>query len=139
MAGPKRDRTSAKLGAFQRTDTVFTIGDVEIPYVTGHKLENGEWSISVDHRFVIQVEEDQLQSWLWLMANAMAVAAGYTAHGRNNRGNPHNRWQVGIGEVTESEGQSGIRYHAFQDFLDSLDSLNDLDEDGPGDEDLASE
>lgn len=51
-----------------------------------------EWHITVDGRFGIDVDSERLTEFGWFLANAMAVAAGWTCHGdAAERINPHNR------------------------------------------------
>ena len=54
-------------------------------------IERGEpiYDLWCDDRFGITVPESEVERWAWFLANAMAVAAGYTSHGPNSR--PINR------------------------------------------------
>lgn len=54
-------------------------------------LARGEriFNLTLDQRFGITVPESELDRWAWFMANAMAIAAGYTSHGIHSR--PINR------------------------------------------------
>jgi hypothetical protein len=52
---------------------------------------DGKWSVFLDGRFGIDgCTFDELQRWLWLLANAQAIGGGYSCHGENSqRMNPH--------------------------------------------------
>lgn len=56
------------------------------PHLT-RAMANGEriFNLTLDNRFGIDAPESELERWAWFLANAMAVAAGYTSHGRNSR------------------------------------------------------
>lgn len=41
------------------------------------------WSIQLDERFEIDAPTDEVNRWAWLVANSMAIAAGYSCHGEN--------------------------------------------------------
>jgi hypothetical protein len=60
----------------------------------------GQWRVTYDGRFgVVAGSIEELQRWLWLLANVQAVGAGYSCHGENSvyRPNPH---QVRVMEIT---------------------------------------
>lgn len=73
---------------------------IEVPHLKVAELEPGtnggleherSYVLSVDDRFgTIAVPYAELWRWLWIMAQAMAVSAGFTCHGENARlSNPH--------------------------------------------------
>lgn len=81
-------------GPVDGTDTRYRIevDGYDIPYIVAIKpnANKDEWFLSLDNRFGTEAmtEEDiKKQAWFW--ANAMAVAAGYTAHGVNSCINKH--------------------------------------------------
>lgn len=51
----------------------------------------GRYSVLLDRRFLIEgCAFDELQRWLWIVANAQAIGAGYSCHGENSQAvNPH--------------------------------------------------
>lgn len=80
-----------------------SIGGYEIPNVRVlHKTgaQDGISTVVLDRRFVIDVPYDQLDPWLWIVANAMAIGAGYSCHGENSvkDPNPFKRKLVELGE-----------------------------------------
>lgn len=46
---------------------------------------NGLLTFTLDDRFSIDVPMDQIDYWGWIVANAMAIGAGYSCHGPNSR------------------------------------------------------
>lgn len=61
----------------------FAIDGYLIPYITGIERENG-WDIILNNRFLLHVERDMLDQYLWFAAHAMAIAAGFTQHGADS-------------------------------------------------------
>ena len=60
-----------------------------------------KWTVCLDGRFEIDVSEDEVKRWAWLMANAMAISAGYTHHGPNSR--PANLHATRFGSMSSGE------------------------------------
>jgi hypothetical protein len=70
----------------------------------------GLWNVTYDNRFGITVSLEEMQRWLWLLAQAQAVGEGYSCHGENSvyRPNPHKVQIMCIGSVeTASMGTQG--------------------------------
>lgn len=62
-----------------------------VPYITAVPHDDGRVDIFVDHRFGMEcpVSRDEFDRWIPILANAMAVAAGYSCVGENSgRVNP---------------------------------------------------
>ena len=67
-------------------------------------LENhatGQWNVTYDNRFTISASLEEMQRWLWLVAQAQAVGEGYSCHGQNSvyRPNPHKVQIMCMGSV----------------------------------------
>lgn len=63
---------------------------------------SGRWHVTYDGRFGIVADSlEELQRWLWIVANAQAVGAGYSCHGENSvyRPNPYRVRVLQIGSV----------------------------------------
>jgi len=62
---------------------VVTINGYRVPYVTVTPLSDGRIDLHVDNRFGLYepVSVEEFNRWIGLMAEAMAVAAGYSCHG----------------------------------------------------------
>jgi hypothetical protein len=63
----------------------------------------GQWHVTYDGRFGVVAENlEELQRWLWIVAQAQAVGEGYSCHGENSvyRPNPH---QVKVMQIGTSE------------------------------------
>lgn len=67
---------------------------------------NGHWRVTYDGRFATVAETlEELQRWLWIVANAQAVGEGYSCHGEHSiyRPNP-NKVRVGMISTVETKG-----------------------------------
>ena len=77
-----------------------TIGGYAVPRVeVGEDAATGKWHVCYDKRFGIVAENlEELDRWLWIVAQAQAVGEGYSCHGENSvyRPNPHKLKIVGI-------------------------------------------
>lgn len=72
-------------------DNVIIIDGYEVPNITVY--DHGEtWGLTLDRRFgAPSIPKDDALPILWFIANAMAVAAGYTSFGEHSRKlNPYN-------------------------------------------------
>ncbi len=82
-------------GPFHQEYHVASVGGYEIPNLKILKRKgknDGISTVLLDNRFSIDVPEDQLDPWLWIVANAMAIGAGYSSHGENScEVNPYKR------------------------------------------------
>ena len=90
------------IGPFKDTYYKLTFNGYEVPYIKANLVPGTEdtWLLFLDSRFGIEVSGDELRRWLWFVANAMAVAAGYTSHGEHCRvRNPFMVKVMGIGTV----------------------------------------
>lgn len=56
-----------------------------IPGIKVYETDDGQLSVTLDGRFGVTTTRDELERWAWFIANAMAVAAGYTCFGRDAR------------------------------------------------------
>lgn len=75
------------IGPFQKEYKV-TCDGYRVPYLTAQvsKAPTGEitnYYLSLDERFGCDVPPAYLNQFVWFLANAMAVAAGYSSHGEN--------------------------------------------------------
>lgn len=69
-----------------------TINGYKVPYVTVTPTSDGRVDLYVDRRFGLDhpVPVEEFNRWIGLLADAMAVAAGYSCHGENCMPtNPH--------------------------------------------------
>src|SRR5882757_4288829 len=80
-----------------------TSGGYRVPYITAFVHEDGRVDISVDQRFCMEgpVSREEFDRWIPILANAMAVAAGYSCHGENCTPiNPFTTRMSSLGSVT---------------------------------------
>lgn len=56
-----------------------------LPHVTVKPGAAGGYDLTLDRRFGMHAETlDEVRRWAWFLANAMAVAAGFTSFGENS-------------------------------------------------------
>ena len=83
-----------------------SIDGFEVPRVEVREDQaTGRWNVTYDRKFGIVAENiEELQRWLWIVANAHAVGEGYSCHGQNSvwRPNPHKVQVMCIGSVQSS-------------------------------------
>ena len=84
----------------------FTVDGCVIPNLTGKIMERSDWEDQItwelvfDGRFSITATGAELNYWLWFLANACAVSAGFTYHGPESRPlNPYSRKAMIIGDT----------------------------------------
>lgn len=59
-----------------------------IPKLTGYPQDDGRITLIVDGRFMVDFPADIARQAAWLIANAMAVASGYSHLGADSKGQP---------------------------------------------------
>jgi hypothetical protein len=59
-----------------------------IPNLTAHRDGPGQIALVIDHRFSVTVPADLGESVAWLIANAMAIAAGYPSMNAETKDRP---------------------------------------------------
>lgn len=97
---------SAKLIEFQ-PESVVSLDGYKVPYLTATKLSENEYNLVVDNRFGAIIHTDDLNTIIYLIAHGMAVAAGFTCHGKNSkRANPFNTMMLEIGTISTDEDDS---------------------------------
>jgi hypothetical protein len=67
------------IGPFKHTHAVCVNG-YRVPYLDACPIEGGKVLLTLDNRYMIEVEVAQLDSLVDFIANCLAVAAGYTCH-----------------------------------------------------------
>jgi len=85
------DSIVENIGPFATEHYKVTVGGYQIPYTKLVKAGN-VWNVILDGRFSITATDDEISRWMWLLANAMAIAAGYTCHGASCK--PANLYQT---------------------------------------------
>ena len=84
------------------TGQAVTLDGFLVPRVQVHEdPESGLWNVIYDGRFAVTAKLEELQQWLWLVAQAQAVGEGYSCHGANSvyRPNPHRVRVFGLSRV----------------------------------------
>ncbi len=89
------------IGPF-RPEHHVTIAGFHVPYVTVQPLADGRIDLTVDGRFGLDgpVTREEFDRWIHILANAMAVSAGYSSHGEHCQPtNPHKHKMGHLGSV----------------------------------------
>lgn len=60
-----------------------TIDGYRVPHINARLLDDGRVDVTLDGRFGMPepVDRDEFDRWIYIVANAMAIAAGYSCHG----------------------------------------------------------
>ncbi|HEV2674175.1 MAG TPA: hypothetical protein VGV37_06495 [Aliidongia sp.] len=74
------------IGPFEYWPVV--LDGVMIPNLTGQRVDQDLVNLIVDGRFCVCLPEDRARDVAWLVAHAMAVSAGYTHFGAQEKGRP---------------------------------------------------
>lgn len=78
-----------------------------VPYLSAIVRADGNVMLGLDERFMVEGSKEEVCKWIGFIANAMAVAAGYSCHGENCR--PINAHQVKLSGITVDEyGEGGV-------------------------------
>lgn len=69
----------------KRSAHEITIDGFAVPCIEAKESADGlTCDISLDRRFGATIRAEDAQSILWLLANALAIGAGYSCHGENS-------------------------------------------------------
>lgn len=87
-------------GEFNETYSVVTLDGYLVPHLKV-RIKGDEVFFSLDDRFGITVKNtNDIDQWIYLIANAMAIAAGYTCFGEGAKlTNPYQRKLIGLSMV----------------------------------------
>jgi hypothetical protein len=83
---PQSEQSALEIvGPFEEYRVVW--GGYEVPHIEARPMKDGTYYVTVDNRFGIHqsVTREELENWMPILANAMAVAAGWSCHGDNSR------------------------------------------------------
>lgn len=67
------------IGPF-KSHHVVCVNGYQVPYLDACPVQGGKVLLTLDGRYMIEVEAAQLDSLVGFIANCIAVAAGYTCH-----------------------------------------------------------
>jgi len=94
------------VGPFQEEYYHAVVDGFEVPYIKLRKNES-DWDLVVDGRYSVTASGDEMDRWIWIIANAMAIAAGYTSHGEQSiPTNPFHRRLIGLSQQEFDEVKS---------------------------------
>lgn len=96
------------------------VDGVVVPHIALSDDIDGETWVMVDNRFCQPIPTELLlDGWGWLLAQAMAVAAGYTSHGPNSR--PINLYGGGVHPCKQSSNdETSIRIEDVNDCTEKV-------------------
>lgn len=79
---------------------VVTIDGFKVPFLAVIPVDDDRVEVVLDQRFGLDssVDRDEFNRWAPLLANAMAIAAGYSCHGENCM--PTNAFTVRLGCIS---------------------------------------
>lgn len=77
----------------------------EVPNLTAIVREDGNVMLSLDHRYGMEGTPEECAKWIWFVATAMAIGAGYSSFGENSTKdwNPYKKGLSGITFPTKLE------------------------------------
>ena len=80
---------------------VLAIDGYMIPFIKARQNEDKSWTLLLDDRFAVDItDENELNKWIWWIADAMAISAGWTAFGKDGkRSNPFQTRIFGLSEI----------------------------------------
>lgn len=73
----------------------FAVPDIQVNTAKNPQGEITSYELVLDRRLSIRVPPSLFENVAWFVANAMAVAAGYSCHGENSVANP-NKYRVRV-------------------------------------------
>lgn len=92
------------IGPFRSTKVC--LNGYQVPYLDACPVAGGKVLLTLDDRYMIEVDVADLDRWVNFIANCIAVASGFTAHpGTEGAPNPIPRTpyrrMIGLGTFTE--------------------------------------
>jgi len=85
-----------------------SVDEHEVPYLRAHLRKGTEdvWDILLNDRLAYELTDAELHKALPLIANAMAIAAGYSCHGENCRQiNPFKVRMICVQTIDKEQGE----------------------------------
>jgi len=98
------------VGPFQHTEYKVVADGYVLPYMTAYPLnaQNTEWDILVDGRFAYRLPQEVLDQVIPLLADVMAITAGYKSHAnacqhQQDRNNPFGTRMLSLTALVNDE------------------------------------
>lgn len=79
------------------------VNGCKVPYIDLWSTESDDWSLIVDGRFGGLFTKEEIIKFGYILANAMAVSAGFTHHGPDSQ--PMNRHSCGDKEIRGKQNE----------------------------------
>jgi hypothetical protein len=71
----------------------------EIKKLSAIVMQNGNILLSLDNRFMVEGTPEEMEKWLWIVANALAIGEGYPWYGAQNKDVPFAPKIIGLSEA----------------------------------------
>lgn len=96
---PPRNETVEIVGPYASISDDFRliVNDCKVPYIQLYKYNNGNLMLKIDGRFAGDFTKEEIMKFGYVLANAMAVSAGFTHHGPDSQ--PMNRHSCGDKDI----------------------------------------
>lgn len=78
-----------------------TVRDYRVPHLAAYSMHDGTWALTIDDRMSIECSDEELRRWVPFIADAMAVAAGYSCHGEQCQ--PMNRHKIKLTGISAGD------------------------------------
>jgi hypothetical protein len=98
---PKREKPEDEMfnGPYDDPPYRLTSGGYDVPLLAAG-IDGERVNLFLDRRFGIETTKEECARWIPFLANAMAIAAGYSCHGENSQSiNPYKCRVMQIGAV----------------------------------------
>lgn len=94
---PALEHTTKLIGPFRNDEYVLSVDGYQVPLIKAYPMEDGGWAVHLDERFYTELTLEEIEQTGWLLANAMAIAAGYSCFGENCvPSNPYKTQLIGL-------------------------------------------
>lgn len=86
------------VGPFQGDEYRVTVSGYQVPNITAQMdPDSHRLSLILDNRFAIDTTQEEARRWLWWVADAMAIASGYSSFGPfSEKANPFRHRLTGV-------------------------------------------
>ena len=94
---PEPEKPIEFIGPFE-AESVVSCHGYQVPNLTVIDQGGGTIRLRLDRRFEIEAPKEEVERWIWFIANAMAVSSGYSCFGENSVKEP-NPFKMRIGRL----------------------------------------
>lgn len=80
------------------------VGGYEIPKLSAIVQKDGDIMLTLDGRFGIDGTPEEMEKWLWIIANALAIGEGYSHYGAETKGRPFAPKVISLNSIDDIKG-----------------------------------